>query len=107
MSTSNNDKQTVRELKRETVEEGAGEGAPLVAKNVDLVRGVKVRLEVRLGECEMSVGELFDLKADAVVALDRDVSAPVDVLLDGRLIARGTLVAAGDNFGVRITEIGD
>ena len=107
MSKSNNDNQTVHELKREAVEKSAGDGAPLVAKNVDLVRGVKVRLQVRLGECEMSVGELFDLKADAVIELDREVTAPVDVLLDGRLIARGTLVAAGDHFGVRVTEIGD
>lgn len=107
MSNSKNDSQTVRDLKREAAPESHGSGAPLVPKNVELVRGVKVRLQVRLGECEMSVGELFDLKPDAVVTLDRDVSAPVDVFLDDRLIARGTLVAAGDNFGVRITEIGD
>ena len=111
MSTANNsDKKTapaVRELTREAVGQGSNNGKALIGKNVDLVRGVKVRLQVRLGECEMSIGELFDLKEHAIVELDRDVTAPVDVLLDDRVIARGTLVAAGDNFAVRITDISE
>jgi flagellar motor switch protein FliN len=45
------------------------------------------------------------LSASDVIELDSEIDAPVDVRLDGKVIARGTLVAIGDNFGVRITEI--
>ena len=53
----------------------------------------------------MKVGELFDLRESSVVKLDRDVNAPVDVLLEGKRVARGALVAVDESFGVRITEI--
>lgn len=71
----------------------------------DLVKNVKVGLSVYVGECELSVSELFDLKDGSVISLDKDVGAPVDVKYDGKVIARGELVAVDDNFGVKITEI--
>ena len=49
--------------------------------------------------------ELLALREQDVVELARDAAQPVDILLDGHLIGRGALVAVGDNFGVRITEI--
>jgi flagellar motor switch protein FliN/FliY len=48
---------------------------------------------------------LFSLTANDVIVLDRDADAPIDIRLNDKLIARGMLVAAGDKFGVRITEI--
>jgi len=71
-----------------------------------MAEGQGLPLEVIVGECSMSVAELFDLRESSVVKLDREAQAPVDVLLDGKRVARGTLVAVDDNFGVRITEIG-
>ena len=53
----------------------------------------------------MPLTRLFSLAAGDVVTLDRDVDAPVDIRMHGKLIARGHLVAAGDRFGVRISEI--
>jgi len=77
------------------------------AKPLDVVRDVKVSLVAVLGEAHMSVGELFNLKDNAVVKLDADVNQEVEVLLDNQLVARGALVIADDNFGIQITEVMD
>jgi flagellar motor switch protein FliN/FliY len=79
--------------------------AGVLGERFDLIEHVKVKLSVTLGGAEMPLGKLFSLTAGDVVTLDRDVDAPVDIRMDGRLIARGHLVAAGDRFGVRISEI--
>jgi flagellar motor switch protein FliN/FliY len=84
---------------------GAAERGTLLGERLDLVEHVKVRMSVTLGGAEIPLGKLFALASGDVVALDRDVDAPVDVRLHGKLIARGSLVAVGDKFGVRITEI--
>jgi flagellar motor switch protein FliN/FliY len=77
----------------------------VLGERLDLVEQVKVQLTVTLGEAEVTMGRLFSLSAGEVVELDREADAPVDVRLHGKLIARGTLVAVGDKFGIRITEI--
>jgi len=95
--------QEISLLQREARE--PGEGSPVFGDNLDLILDVKVRLEVVVGECQLSVSELFDLKSNSVVELDRAVNAPVDVMLEGKRVARGVLVAVDDSFGVRITEL--
>jgi len=79
--------------------------APSLGERLDLVEEVKVQLAVTLGTAEVTMGRLFALAAGDVLALDRDADAPIDVRLNGKLVARGLLVAIGDKFGVRITEI--
>jgi flagellar motor switch protein FliN/FliY len=69
------------------------------------LRQVRVTLTVRVGAAELSVGELVDARAGQVVRLDRAPEEPVDVLLDGQVVARGTLVAVDERFAVRITEV--
>lgn len=66
---------------------------------------VKVNVAVRVGSAETSVAELLELKQGAVLTLDRSVEEPLDVLVDGHVVARGMLVAVGENFGVSITEV--
>lgn len=82
----------------------AGAGPAVLRGSLDLFEGVKVRLTVIVGETEMTIGTLMDLKESTVLKLERAVDTPVDVLLDGKIIARGQLVAVDDSFGVRITE---
>jgi flagellar motor switch protein FliN/FliY len=77
----------------------------LVGSSMEAVRNVKVRLSARLGEVELSVGELTALKAGEVLALEQLLDDPIDILLDGQIVARGQLVAAGDCFGVQLTEL--
>jgi len=76
-----------------------------VGERLDLIEHVKVRVTVSLGETEIPISRLFALAGGDVVSLDREADAPVDVRVNDRLIARGVLVAIGDQFGVRITEI--
>ena len=66
---------------------------------------VRVRLSVCVGMAEMTVGQLLDARAQQVFRLDRTVDDPVDILLDGQVVARGTLVAVDEHFAVRITEV--
>ena len=80
-------------------------GASILGSNLQLILGVKITLMARLGDAEISVGELFSLKDGSVVKLDRLTTDPVDILLDGQVVARGNLVVADDHFGISITEI--
>ena len=80
-------------------------GTSILARNTDLLRDVPVQLEVRLGDASLTVQQLFELKDGSVVELARTVNDPVDLVLNGNVIARGQLVASGEQFGVRIAEI--
>jgi flagellar motor switch protein FliN/FliY len=70
-----------------------------------LLHRIQTRLQIRVGEALLSVGELMALRESEVLILDRDVDAPVDVLLEGHVVARGELVAVDDRFAVRVTEL--
>ena len=73
--------------------------------NLDILKHVEVTLEVRIGEATLSVAELFSLKAGSVLTLNRDIDEPVEVLLNGKIVAAGHLAVSGERLGVRITEI--
>ncbi|MGH8038008.1 MAG: FliM/FliN family flagellar motor switch protein [Pseudomonas sp.] len=73
--------------------------------SLELLHDVTVVLEVRLGVTETTVKTLMDLRLGATVELSQHVQQDVDVLLNGRVIARGEIVAVDDHFGVRITEL--
>lgn len=70
-----------------------------------LIAQVRVRVTATLGHTTLSVAELAALADGSVLSLDRGVDEPLDLLLDGQVIARGTLVAVDDQFGLRITHI--
>jgi flagellar motor switch protein FliN/FliY len=96
---------TVQKIKLAELDESGVTGRKLLGDNIELIRNVRVRLTVLVGQSEVTVKDLFDLKENAVLSLDRSVREPVDVLLDGKVVARGNLVAVGENFGVQISEI--
>ena len=79
--------------------------APRIAPTQNPLLDVKARLQVCVGDAVMTVGELTQAQVGQVVALDREVDAPVDLLLEGRVVARGQLVAVGEHFGIRLTEL--
>jgi flagellar motor switch protein FliN/FliY len=66
---------------------------------------VKARLQVCVGETTVSIGELLALKEQHTLVLDRAVEQPVDLVLEGKVIARGQLVAVDQHFAVRLTEL--
>lgn len=89
------------------VREESSEG-PAVAAGADLsnpLRKVRVRVTVNLGGTELTIGELLAAKAQQVLRLDQSIHEPVDVMLEGQVVARGTLVAVENSFGVQITEV--
>jgi flagellar motor switch protein FliN/FliY len=67
--------------------------------------GIAVRLSVEVGAVRLPLRDVLGLQAGSVHTLDRRVDQPVDVLINDRLIARGEIVAVGDKFGVKLTEI--
>lgn len=83
---------------------GGGTGTPLL-QEANPLHAVKVRLQVRVGEASMTIGELLAARHNDVLPLDRAVEQPVDLLLEGRVVARGQLVAVDGAFAVRITEL--
>lgn len=78
---------------------GAAEGALASLAEVPL------QVEVRLGHARLSLGELLRLQAGSVLTLDRRVEEPAEVLVGGKVVARGQIVAVGDELGVRVTEL--
>lgn len=84
---------------------GKGEGEPVVRRDVALLDHVSVKLEVVLGQASVTVKQLFALAQGDTLDLDTGLDAPVALELDGKTIGRGHLVAVGDRFGLRITEI--
>jgi flagellar motor switch protein FliN/FliY len=81
-------------------------GAALAAGG-DLTRltEVTVELTVEVGRTHMSLGETLSLGPGSVVTLDRLADKPVDLLVNGRPIARGEVVVIDEAFGLRITEV--
>jgi flagellar motor switch protein FliN/FliY len=70
-----------------------------------LLRDVELAVTLCFGVRQMVLREVLDLTPGAVVELDRQIGEPVDLLLDGRLLARGEVVVVGGNYGLRVTEI--
>jgi flagellar motor switch protein FliN/FliY len=73
--------------------------------NLDLVLDVAVTLSLRVGQTELSIRELVNLAEGSVVALDRTSTEPLDVLVNGTLIAHGEIVIVDGQFGVRLTDV--
>jgi flagellar motor switch protein FliN len=66
---------------------------------------VEMGVTAELGRCRMTVRELLSITPGAVIDLDRAAGAPVDVLVNGTLIARGEVVVIDEEFGIRISEL--
>jgi len=81
------------------------EGAALAVTAPNPLHAVKARLQVSVGHVEISIGDLLAAKEHQVLLLDRAVDDPVDLLLEGKVVARGQLVAVDGRFGLRITDL--
>jgi flagellar motor switch protein FliN len=80
------------------------------ASNMDLVLRIPVNLRVLLGSASMPIFQLTKLGRGAVIPLDRRVGEPVDVMVNGRIIAKGEIVVLdedGSRFGITLTEMVD
>ena len=73
--------------------------------NLDRVLDVKVNLSLEVGRANLSLRELLALNQGSIVELDRLAGEPLDVLVNGTLVARGEVVLVDDKFGVYLTDV--
>lgn len=73
--------------------------------NLDLVMDVALNVTLRFGRRQLPLREIIDLASGSVVELDRQVDEPIELVLDGRVIARGEAVIIDGNYGMRVTQI--
>jgi flagellar motor switch protein FliN/FliY len=76
-----------------------------LAKDIDFILDIPVLLTVELGRTKISIKNLLQLAQGSVVELDGLAGEPMDVLVNGCLIAQGEVVVVNDKFGVRLTDI--
>ena len=73
--------------------------------NLNLVLDVPVSLTIELGSCQLPMREVLQLYVGSVVQLEKAADAPVELSVNGKLIARGEVVVIEDRYGVKITEV--
>lgn len=76
-----------------------------VLGNLELVKDVKMNVTVELGRTNLPLKEVLQLGENSTIKLDKLAGDSIDLLVNGRLIARGEVVVIGNNFGVKITEV--
>ena len=74
-------------------------------RGYDFLRDVDVRLSVELGRTDMKLKDVLSLSEESVVVLDRLTDELLDVLVNGKPIAKGEIVTQGDRFGLRIVSL--
>lgn len=78
---------------------------PAAQSGLDLILDVPLKVTVELGRTRMQIRDVLELGKGSVVELDKLAGEPVDLLVNGKLIARGEVVVIDENFGVRVTDI--
>ena len=85
---------------------GVGEtegGSP----NLEMIQDIEVMLSVELGRTKMLIDEVLHLTPGKVIELEKLAGEPLDILVNGTLLARGEVVVVDDRFGIRISSISD
>jgi len=77
------------------------------AENLRVLENIEVQLTVEVGSAEIRIRDLLRLNEGSVIELDRLAGDPLDILVNGTMIAKGEIVMVGERFGVRFTEIVD
>lgn len=98
---------SLSELQAPSPASGAAMAVPLVQApdEANPLHHVKATVTVCVGSVVLSVGELLKARKDQVFRLDAAIQDPVDLLIEGKVVARGQLVAVDDHFAVRITQL--
>lgn len=87
-------------------EEFSGAGSPAASEvNLDLVLDVPVTIAMEIGRTRIPIRNLLQLNQGSVVELDRLAGEPLDVLVNGTLIAHGEVVVVNEKFGIRFTDV--
>ena len=90
---------------QETARASGSEKKPADSGNLKLVMDVELNVALRFGQRQLPLREVLDLTSGSVVELDCQVDEPIELLLDGKVIALGEAVIVDGNYGLRVTEI--
>ncbi|MFT5048662.1 MAG: flagellar motor switch protein FliN/FliY [Chlamydiales bacterium] len=108
------------EQEKKTIEESIDEATVAVESNLlneldsaeggepiglDSLLEVPVRVTVQIGKARMTLARLIDMRPGSLVPLDREAHEPADILVNGRIVARGEVVTIDHSYGVRITSV--
>lgn len=74
-------------------------------ENIDLIMDVPLNVTVELGRTQKSISDILDLGPGKIIELNKIAGEPIDVLVNGKFVAKGEVVVIEESFGVRITEI--
>lgn len=74
-------------------------------ENISLIKDVPLEVTVELGRTSKAISDILDFAPGTIIELDKIAGEPVDVLVNGKLVAKGEVVVIEENFGVRVTEI--
>lgn len=102
---SENGPLTAQKVEFDDLSSVTGENSDIEVRNLELLRDVRIRISVELGQRELPLGEILHLVRGSVIELDKLASEPVSVHANGRTIAKGEVVVIDDHFGVRITNL--
>ncbi len=75
------------------------------AENIGLIRDVPLEVTVELGRTKKSIAEILDFAPGTIIELDKIAGEPIDVLVNGKFVAKGEVVVIEESFGIRVTEI--
>ncbi len=77
----------------------------IAPENIDLIMDVPLEVTVELGRTSKSIKEILDFTPGTIIELEKIAGEPIDVLVNGKFVAKGEVVVIEENFGIRITEI--
>lgn len=77
----------------------------MLPRGLEMILDIPLDVTVELGRVRMLIKDVLELSSGSIIELDRVAGEPVDLLVNGRLVAKGEVVVIEDNFGIRITEI--
>lgn len=95
---------TVKPVQFQSFEE---EQVPAASASIDLILDVPLEITVELGRTNKTIKEILEISPGTIIELDKMSGEPMDILVNGKLVAKGEVVVIDENFGVRITEIID
>lgn len=80
-------------------------GKGLMSSDLDVILDIPVRISMEVGNTEITIRNLLSLNQGSVIELDRLAGEPLDVLVNGTLIAHGEVVVVNEKFGIRMTDV--
>ena len=101
---SDKNKEAIREL-ADQIKVGDDALNKLKVQNLDFILDIPLKVSVELGRTKVVIKDLLQLGQGSVLELDKLAGEPLEVLVNGKLVARGEVVSVNEKFGIRLTDI--